>query len=56
VAWLIGVLPGMFATEMFMSVNPWWPVYMGLNQLIALPICGIIVSEIVQPCTCERNK
>lgn len=54
VTWLIGVLPGMFATGMFMAVNPWWPVYMSINQLIALPVCGIIASALVLPCTCKK--
>lgn len=53
IVWLVGVLPGMFAVGMWMAVNPWWPVYMGLNQLVALPICGIIASTIVLPCTCS---
>jgi len=51
--WLVGILPGMFAVYMWMAVNPWWPVYTAINQLIALPICGIIASAIVLPCTCE---
>lgn len=40
---------------MWIAVNIWWPIYMGINQLISLPICGIIAALIVLPkgCKCE---
>jgi hypothetical protein len=49
VVWLVGILPGMFATAMFMTVNPIWPIYTVLNQLIALPIAGLIAAAIALP-------
>lgn len=49
VIWLVGILPGMFATAMFMTVNPIWPVYTALNQIIALPVSGLIAAAIVLP-------
>lgn len=52
--WLVGILPGMFGTYMWMAVNPWWPVYTAINQLIALPICGIIAAAIVGPSECKE--
>lgn len=47
IAWLIGTLPGMFAAAFFMSVNPVWPIYSLINQLIAYPLMGLIAASIV---------
>lgn len=49
IVWLVGVLPGMFATTMFMRVNHLWTAYMTVNQLIALPLAGLITAAIVLP-------
>jgi len=49
VVWSVGTLPGMFATAMFMTVNPLWSIYMTVNELIALPISGLIAAAIALP-------
>lgn len=49
IVWLVGILPGMFATFMFMTVNPIWVGYMTLNQLVWLPIMGLVAATIVLP-------
>ena len=47
IVWLIGTLPGIFSSAMFMSVNPVWPVYMLISQFLALLVSGLITSSIL---------
>jgi hypothetical protein len=49
IVWLVGTLPGMFATLMFMTVNPIWSAYSTVNQLIAIPVSGLIAAAIALP-------
>lgn len=49
IVWLVGTLPGMFGTFMFMTVNPTWSLYMTINQLIAIPVTGLIAGAIALP-------
>lgn len=44
--WLIGVLPGMFATYMFMTVNKVVVIYWTLAGFVWLMIAGLIVGWI----------
>lgn len=45
--WLLGVLPGMFATYMFMTVNDIVVLYWAISGLLWLIVAGIIASLIV---------
>lgn len=38
--WLVGMLPGMFATYMFMTINQAVPVYWAISGLVSLLISG----------------
>ncbi len=49
IAWLLGTLPGMFGAGLFMSVNPLWPIYSSINQLVAQPLAGLIAASIALP-------
>ncbi len=49
IVWLTGILPGMFATGMYMTVNPLWTIYMTVNQLIWLPLAGLLAALIALP-------
>jgi hypothetical protein len=45
--WLVGVLPGMFATSLFMTVNKVVIVYWTLSGFIWLMIAGLVSGWIV---------
>ena len=42
--WLLGILPGMFATHMFMTVNSTVVIYWAISGLIWLLIAGAITG------------
>lgn len=44
--WAVGMLPGMFATRAFMTVNPTVVFYWTILGLIQTPIEGIIIAAI----------
>jgi hypothetical protein len=44
--WAVGMLPGMFATRAFMTVNPTVVVYWTILGLIKSPLEGIIIAAI----------
>ncbi|MFH1877550.1 MAG: hypothetical protein ABH883_01925 [Candidatus Omnitrophota bacterium] len=44
--WAVGMLPGMFATYFFMTVNPVVIVYWTILGLIQTPLKGVIISLI----------
>lgn len=44
--WAVGMLPGMFATRAFMTVNPTVITYWTILGLIKSPIDGVIIAAI----------
>jgi len=44
--WLVGMLPGMFATYMFMTVAPTVIIYWTILALIQTPLKGLLTSSI----------
>jgi hypothetical protein len=44
--WAVGMLPGMFATYIFMTVSPVVVIYWTLSGLILNPLRGLITSSI----------
>jgi hypothetical protein len=44
--WLVGTLPGMFATYAFMNIATGVVIYWTLLALVELPLKGIIVSSL----------
>ncbi len=45
-AYAIGMLPGMFATYTFMTVNPGVTIYWSIVGLVQIPVDGLIVAAI----------
>ncbi|MFH0702115.1 MAG: hypothetical protein V2B14_01065 [bacterium] len=44
--WAVGILPGMFATYMFMTVSPVVIIYWTILYLIVDPLKGLIIAAI----------
>jgi len=44
--WIVGMLPGMFATYTFMTVAPVVVLYWTIHALFVLPIKGLIIAAI----------
>ncbi len=44
--WVVGILPGMWATYSFMTVNTTFVIYMTLHGLVMSPIKGIVIAAI----------
>lgn len=44
--WAVGLLPGMFATYIFMTVSPTVLIYWTLSGLVQDPLRGLITSSI----------
>ncbi len=45
--WALGILPGMFATHMFMTVACGVVVYWTISALIQVPLKGLITAAII---------
>ena len=46
--WLVGILPGMWATYMFMNVNTAYPIYGALVGLVKYWILGAVIAWIYE--------
>jgi hypothetical protein len=44
--WAVGVLPGMFATYMFMTVAATVVIYLTISELVFTPLRGLIIAAI----------
>ena len=57
--WAAGIVPGMIATYIFMTVNTTVVIYWTLSMLVLVPVQGVIVSIILrdadESCCCIKK-